>query len=180
MDDLVRQGKTRYVGCSNFASWQLARALGTAERLGLAPFISAQNAWNVVDGLADPTLPSACSALGVGIIPFTPLASGILTGKYRRGEPPPPGTRAGDLPNVRQRYLTEDHLAAIDRLWPWAEARGNSMAGVAVAWLLGQPAVSTVIIGARTPDQVASNATLGDWSLSAAELEEVSALARGE
>jgi aryl-alcohol dehydrogenase-like predicted oxidoreductase len=179
MDDLVRQGKTRYVGCSNYAAWQLAQAHGICAQQGLARWISAQNAWNLVDGLEDPSLPTACDALGIGIIPFTPLASGILTGKYRRGEAPPAGTRAADLPNVRQRYLTDNRLAAVERLRPWAESRGHGPAELAVAWLLSQPAVSTVIIGARTAEQVEANAKMAGWTLSGEELGEVNALARG-
>ena len=177
MDDLVRQGKVRYIGCSNYSAWELARALGIGERCGLTPWASAQNAWNVIDGLDDPSLVAACGALGVGIIPFTPLASGILTGKYRPGEPPPPGTRAADLPNVRAR-LTDDRLAAVERLRPWAEARGYTPGELAVAWLLAHPEVSTVIVGARTVEQVEQNARMAEWSLSAAERDEVAALAR--
>jgi aryl-alcohol dehydrogenase-like predicted oxidoreductase len=177
MDDVVCQGKVRYIGCSNYAAWQVAQALGLGERLGLVPWVSAQNSWNILDGLEDASLLPACGALGVGIIPYTPLASGILTGKYRHGEQPPPGTRAGDLPAVRER-LTDARLAAVERLRPWAEARGHTTAELAIAWLLSYPDVASVLVGARSADQVEANVRAGDWSLSPAERDEALALAR--
>lgn len=177
MDDIVRQGKARYIGCSNYPAWQIAQALGISERLQLAPWVSAQNRWNLLEGLDDPSLLAACRALGVGIIPYTPLASGILTGKYRRGEAPPPGTRAGDLPNVRER-LTDAKLAAVEQLRPWAEARGHTTGELAIAWLLAHPEVSTVIVGARSAAQVEANVRAAEWQLSAAERDEVTVLAQ--
>jgi aryl-alcohol dehydrogenase-like predicted oxidoreductase len=179
MDDLVSQGKARYIGCSNFPAWQLAQALGISERLGLNRWVSAQNRWNLLDGLDDPSLVAACGALGVGIIPYTPIASGILSGKYHRGEEPPPGTRAGDMPQVRRR-LTDAKLAAVERLRPWAEQRGHTTAELAIAWLLSYPEVSMVIIGARTVEQVEQNAASGSWVLSPEEREAVAALAQGD
>jgi aryl-alcohol dehydrogenase-like predicted oxidoreductase len=178
MSDAVRQGKVRYVGCSNYTAWQLAQALGAQQASGLVPWISAQNRWNLIDGLDDPHLLPAAGALGVGIIPYTPLASGILTGKYSIGKEPPAGTRAGDMAGVRQR-LTDAKIEAVDRLKPWAEARGHDTKDLAIAWLLAHPEVSTVIVGARSSEQLASNVTAVDWTLSAQERDEVAALARG-
>ena len=177
MDDLVHQGKVRYIGCSNYNGWQVAQAVGLSERFGLSPWISAQNRWNLLEPLDDALLPEACAGLGVGIIPFTPLASGILTGKYRRGEAPPAGTRAGDLPNVGRR-LTDKNLDAVERLRPWAEAHGHTMAELAIAWLLAHPEVSTVIVGARTASQVEANLKAAAWSLTADERDAVTSLAR--
>lgn len=179
MDDLVRQGKVRYIGCSNFPAWQVAQGLGISDRLQLAPWISAQNRWNLLDGLSDPELVPASRALGVGIIPYTPLASGILTAKYQGSGEPPAGTRLGDLPAVRHR-LTAAKQAAVDRLRPWAEARGRTTAELAIAWLLAYPEVSTVIVGARTLDQVAQNVRAASWTLSPEERDEVAALVHGE
>jgi aryl-alcohol dehydrogenase-like predicted oxidoreductase len=178
MDDLVRQGKVRYLGCSNYAAWEMVRGIGVSQRAGLAQWVSVQPQWNLLDGLDDPHLLPACRALGVGIIPYRPLASGILTGKYRAGEKPPPGTRAGDLEGVRRR-VTDEGLAAVDRLRPWAEERGRSTGDLAVAWLLAYPEVSTVIVGARTPEQAEQNVRAVDWKLTPAERDEVTALARG-
>lgn len=179
LDDAVRQGKVRYVGCSNYAAWQLAEALGAGKLQGLDPWISAQNRWNVIDGLDDPHLLPACRRFGVGIIPYTPLASGILTGKYQRGAEPAPGTRMGDMPMVRQR-LTDAKLAAVERLRPWAEARGHTTTELAIAYLLAHPEVSTVIVGARTSAQLADNVKAADWVLTPAERDEVTALAQGQ
>ena len=178
LDDLVRQGKVRYVGCSNYPAWQLVQALGISERAGLARWVSAQPRWNLLEGLDDPHLLPACRAFGVGLIPYTPLASGLLTGKYRPGEAPPPGTRAGDLPHIRRR-LTEARLAAVERLRPWAEARGHTTGELALAWLLAHPEVSTVIVGARTAQQIAHNVRAVGWALSPAERDEVARIAEG-
>jgi aryl-alcohol dehydrogenase-like predicted oxidoreductase len=178
MDDLVRQGKVRYIGCSNYRAWQLAHALGISRGEGLTPWISIQPRWNIVDGLDDPDLLPACRALGVGMIPYTPLASGILTGKYQPGQDPPPGTRFGDLPFMRSR-LTDDRLAAVERLRPWAEARGHTIGELAIAWLLAHAEVSTVIVGARDAQQIDQNLRAVSWRLTAEERDEVAALSNG-
>ena len=175
MDDLVRQGKVRYIGCSNYAAWQLVQGLGTSRNGGLAPWISVQPRWNLLEGLDDPHLLPACNSFGIGIIPFTPLASGMLTGKYRRGEAPPKGTRAGDLPNVGQR-LTDAKLEAVERLAAWAESRGHSVGDLAIAWLLAHPEVSTIIAGARSADQVDMNVGAAGWHLTLEEVDEVQRL----
>jgi aryl-alcohol dehydrogenase-like predicted oxidoreductase len=178
MDDLVRQGKVRYIGCSNYRAWQVAHALGISRQLGLVPWVSVQPRWNVIDGLDDPTLLPACRALGIGMIPYTPLAGGILTGKYRPGVDPPAGTRFGDLAFLRSR-LTDERLAAVERLRPWAEARGRSVGELAIAWLLAHPEVSTVIVGARSAEQIDQNLGALSWQLTAEERDEVALLAHG-
>ena len=178
LDDLVCQGKVRYLGCSNYPAWQLAQALGISERAGLAPWVSVQPRWNLLEGLDDPHLLPACRAFGIGMIPYTPLASGLLTGKYRAGAEPPPGTRAGDLPHIRRR-LTEARLAAVERLRPWAEARGKTTGELALAWLLAHPEVSTVIVGARTARQIEQNVGAVSWALSPEERDQVAHLAHG-
>ncbi|HZO25228.1 MAG TPA: aldo/keto reductase [Chloroflexota bacterium] len=179
LDDAVKQGKIRYVGCSNYAAWQLAEALGVGSANGLVPWVSAQNRWNLIEGLDDPHLLTAAAKFGVGIIPYTPLASGMLTGKYRRGEEPPAGTRAGDMPMIRQR-MTDAKLEVVERLTPWAEARGESTARLAISWLLAHPEVSTVIVGARSADQLAENVKAAAWALTPEERDEVAAIARGD
>ena len=179
LDDAVKQGKIRYVGCSNYAAWQLAEAIGVGSANGLAPWVSAQNRWNLIEGLDDPHLLPAAAKFGVGIIPYTPLASGMLTGKYRRGEEPPAGTRAGDMPMIRQR-MTDAKLEVVERLTPWAEARGESTAKLAISWLLAHAEVSTVIVGARSADQLAENVKAAAWALTPEERDEVAAIARGD
>jgi len=175
MDDLVRQGKVRYIGCSNYPAWQLAQALGIAKANQWAPWVSIQPRWNVLDGLSDPHLLPACRALGVGIIPYTPLASGVLTGKYRAGEEPPADSRASHYPRMRA-LLTDDRLSKVERLREWAEQRGRSVAELAIAWLLAHKEVSTVIVGARTPEQTEENVKAAGWQLSEQERDDVAAL----
>lgn len=178
-DDVVRQGKARYLGCSNFMAWQMAHSLGVQERLGLSRWRVIQQSWNLVDGLEDPPLAEACAALGVGIVPYSPMAAGVLTGKYRRGEAPPPGTRLAERPRTR-RMLNDRMLDAVDRLRPWAEARGHTTGELAIAWLAAHPVVSSVIVGARRPEQVRENVRAADWALTAEERDEVYRLVHGE
>jgi len=178
MDDLVHQGKVRYIGCSNYAAWEVAYGLGQSQRLGLDRWVAAQNRWNIIDGLSDPELINAGEALGVGIVPYTPLASGILTGKYKKGEEPKAGTRFADLPGIRER-LTDEKLAKVEKVRAWAEERGHSASEAAVAWLLAHPVVSSVIVGARTAAQVKENVKIADWTITAEERDELSALVNG-
>ncbi|HET6316289.1 MAG TPA: aldo/keto reductase [Chloroflexota bacterium] len=175
MDDLIHQGKVRYIGCSNYTAWQLAQALGVSTANGLAAWVSTQPRWNVLDGLSDPHLLRACKALGVGIIPYSPLASGVLTGKYKAGEEPPANTRATHYPRLKA-GLTQERLDKVERLKQWAEERGRSVAELAVAWLLAHPEVSTVIIGARSPAQAEENVKANSWLLTEQERDEVAAL----
>jgi aryl-alcohol dehydrogenase-like predicted oxidoreductase len=174
-DDLVREGKLRYIGCSNWSAWQLAWGHGVQQTNGLAPWASVQPEWNFVNGLQDPHLLPACRELGVGIIPYMPLAAGALTGKYTRGEDPKPGTRLGDRPRTR-RVLGDRLFQLIEVLTPWAEARGHTLPELAIAWLIAHPEVSTVIVGARRAPQVLENLKAVDWKLTAAERDEVAAL----
>jgi aryl-alcohol dehydrogenase-like predicted oxidoreductase len=174
-DDLVTQGKTRYVGWSNYRAWQMAQADALSRQHGWTAGVSAQNRWNILSGPDDPTLVEACGALGIGIIPYTPLASGVLTGKYAGGQRPATGTRLGDVPVVQRRYR-EPHFAAVERLRHWAEERGRTTTEVAIAALLSYPEVSTVIIGARSVEQVVANARLTEWHISPEERDEALAL----
>lgn len=178
MDDLVTSGKVRYLGVSNFQAWEVARGLGISERLGVNRWVAVQNRWNLLDGLDSPELDGAASELGVGIVPYTPLASGILTGKYRKDAEPEPGTRAGDLPRVRER-ITDAKLEAVDRIRAWADERGHTVAAAAIAWLLAHPSVSSVIAGARTPEQVASNVAAASWQMTPEERDELERIAQG-
>lgn len=178
MDDLVRSGKVRYVGVSNFKAWEVARGIGLSERLGLNRWTAVQNRWNLLDGLDSPELETAAAELGVGIIPYTPLASGILTGKYAPGEEPAPGTRVGDLPRMRER-LTDEKLARVEKIRAWAEERGHTPAEAAIARLLAHPAVSSVIAGARSMDQVAANIDAASWQMTPEERDELTRIAQG-
>lgn len=178
MEDLVRDGKVRYIGCSNFRAWEVAHGIGVSRAIGSQGWVAAQQRWNLLDGLDSPELEQAAEALGVGIVPYTPLASGILTGKYRKGAEPEAGTRAADLPRVRER-ITDAKLDAVERIRPWAEERGHTVAEAAIAWLLAHPVVSSVIAGARTPEQTTANIKAAEWVMTPEERDELTALARG-
>ena len=178
LDDLVRAGKVRYIGCSNYAGWQLLKALGVSERRGFERFVSQQIHYTLQAREAEYELIPAGLDQGVGVMVWSPLAGGLLSGKFRRAQQGPEGTRAlsdwGEPP-VRDADALYD---IVEVLVDIAEERGVSAARVALAWLLGRPGVSTVVVGARTEEQLADNLAAADLELSAEErvrLDEVSA-----
>lgn len=175
MDDLVRSGKVRYIACSNYRAWEIAHGLGMSAQLGLERWIAAQNRWNLLDGLDSPELEQAAGHLGVGIIPYRPLASGVLTGKYSQGAEPGAGTRLADVPRLRS-HLTPERATRVGRVQAWAAERGYTAAEAAIAWLLAHPVVSSVIAGVRTTDQLTTNARAAGWVLSPEERDELYAL----
>ncbi|GAA3192019.1 aldo/keto reductase [Actinocorallia longicatena] len=176
LDDLVRAGKIRYVGCSNYSGWHLMKALATSDRCGLARFVSQQIYYSLQAREAEYELVPAAVDQGVGVLVWSPLAGGLLSGKYRRGEAPPEGTRrfAGwNEPPVRDEALLYD---VVDALAGIAEERGASPAQVALAWLLSRPAVTSLVIGARTDGQLAENLGAADLVLTSGELDRLTAL----
>jgi aryl-alcohol dehydrogenase-like predicted oxidoreductase len=172
LEDLVRQGKVRYVGCSNFAAWQICEALWAADRKNLTPFVSVQPRYNILDRAIERELVPFCRQYGIGIVPYSPLAGGILTGKYQLGEAPPADTRAGRNPRL-QRQLNEEMLGKVGALDTWAQAQGHGVGELALAWLLSRPEVSTIIAGATRPEQVDQNAKAADWKLSPDDLKAI-------
>ena len=173
LDDLVRSGKVRYIGHSNFSAAQTVEAAWTAKTEHLTPFVSLQNHFNLLNRL-DTELLDVCVKHGLGILPYFPLASGMLTGKYRAGQAAPEGTRlAGPMGG---RMLTEGNFDTVQKLEEIAEQGGHSMLELAMSWLAQQPAVSSVIAGATKPEQVEQNAAAVDWKLSAEELAAVDAV----
>ncbi len=172
LDDLVRSGKVRYLGASNFDAWQLCHANDLAERRGWEAFISVQPEYNMLAREIEKELLPYCEWSGVGILPYFPLAGGFLTGKYTRGEAPPAGTR-GQRSQYVQQFLKPENFDVLDRLRPIAEAHGRSLADLAIAWLLAQPRVSSVIAGATKPEQVRINAAASTWVLTAEEVAEI-------
>jgi aryl-alcohol dehydrogenase-like predicted oxidoreductase len=170
LDDLVRQGKVRYIGHSNFAGWQLADAAWLARDAGTVPFISAQNEYSLLQRGIEAELIPAADHFGVGILPFFPLANGLLTGKFRR-EVAPAGTRVADL---KPALLESAPWDALDSLAAFAQDRDLTMVEVAFGWLLAQPGVASVIAGATTPAQVTANAAAsGRWAPDAADLQAI-------
>ncbi len=172
LEDLVRQGKVRYVGCSNFAAWQICEALWAADRKNLTPFVSVQPRYNILDRAIERELVPFCRQYGIGIVPYSPLAGGILTGKYRLGEAPAADTRAGRNPRL-QRQLNEEMLGKVGALDAWARRQGHGVGELALAWLLSRPEVSTIIAGATRPEQVDQNAEAADWKLSPDDLKAI-------
>jgi aryl-alcohol dehydrogenase-like predicted oxidoreductase len=176
LDDLVRSGKVLYIGNSNFSGWQIADADWTARAGGLERFVSAQNNFSLLErGVEREVLP-ACERFGLGLLPFFPLASGFLTGKYQRGEPPRQGTRLAAWGARGAAALSDRNFDRLEGLEAWAEQRGRRILDLAFAWLLGHPAVSSVIAGATTPEQVQANARCAEWILTPEEVVEVRAL----
>jgi aryl-alcohol dehydrogenase-like predicted oxidoreductase len=173
LDDLVRSGKVRYLGNSNFAGWQIADADWTARTAGLTPFISAQNQYSLLHREVEDEVVPACEQFGLGLLPFFPLDSGLLSGKYQRGTPPAEGTRLAQ--ERYQRWLDGADWDTIEALTAYGKERGHSLLDVAIAGLAAQPAVTSVIAGATTPDQVRANAAAGQWRLTA---DDVAALDR--
>ena len=138
LDDLVRSGKVRYIGASNYAAWQLCRANDVAEANGWSRFVSVQPHYHMLERSIERELVPYCEAFGTGIIPYYPLAGGFLTGKYRRNEAPPPGSR-GESSEYVQRYFTDRNFDILDKLQAFAKEREKSMVELAIAWLLGPP-----------------------------------------
>ena len=176
LDDLVRQGKVRYLGCSNFAGWQVVEAAWTARSASLSPFISAQNFYNLLERNVEKELVPACNAYGLGVLPYFPLASGLLTGKYRRGEAAPEGTRLSAA-RFGKAALTDKNFDKVEKLTAFAADAGHSLLDLAIGWLASQSHVSSVIAGATKPEQVEQNVRAGEWKLTPAELAKVSEVA---
>jgi aryl-alcohol dehydrogenase-like predicted oxidoreductase len=170
LDDLVRAGKVRYPAVSNYSAWQVADIMGRCERRGYASPVVSQSLYNVLERGIEQELIPACSFYGLGIIPYSPLAGGFLSGKYRPGKPVPPGVRGYDNLVWQQRWLTERNFRILAALEAFAGECGRSVGELALAWLVAQPLVCSVIAGATAPEQVASNARAGEWRLSSEEL----------
>lgn len=176
LDDLVRAGKVLYIGNSNFTGWQIADADWTSRTQGLERFVSAQNNFSLLErGVEREVLP-ACERFGLGLLPYFPLASGFLTGKYQRGEPPRQGTRLAAWGKRGAAALNDRNFDRLEALENWATQRGRRILDLAFAWLLGHNAVSSVIAGATSPEQVQTNARCAEWILTPEEVEEVRAL----
>jgi aryl-alcohol dehydrogenase-like predicted oxidoreductase len=175
LDDLVRSGKVRYVGASNFSAWQLAQANLLAEWRGYAPFVSIQNHYHMMERDQEREMIPYCNAHNVGILPYFPLAGGFLTGKYKRGEAAPAGSRGEQSPYV-QRYMTDANYTKVEKLEAWAQERGHTMSELAHAWLLAQPQVSSVISGATKLEQVQANAASAEWALSSDDTQQINAV----
>jgi aryl-alcohol dehydrogenase-like predicted oxidoreductase len=169
LHELVVEGKVRYLGHSNFSGWQLADAAHLAARNGHTPFISAQNHWSLLERETEAEVVPAARHFGLGVLPYFPLANGLLTGKVRQGQAIPAGTRLAG----REAYVTAEKLARVEKLIAWAQEHGVTILDVAIGALAARPGCSSVIAGAMTPEQVKANAAAVEWVPAAAELAEI-------
>jgi len=174
LDDLVRTGKVRYIGCSNFAAWQLCEALWTSKLNNLESFIVVQSKYNLLDRSVESELVPCCESYGVGLIPWGPLASGFLTGKYRRGLEVAEGMRLAKPISVYSDVLNDTNFDKLDKLEAFAKERGHSVGELAIAWLLFHPWLSSVIAGAMNREQLSTNIAAADWKLTAEDIAQLS------
>jgi aryl-alcohol dehydrogenase-like predicted oxidoreductase len=172
LDDLVHQGKVRYIGCSHFAAWQVVEAQWTSRHLNLNSFVSCQDEYSLLVREIERELLPAMKAYDLGLVPFFPLASGLLTGKYKRNAMPE-GARLTATQRLADRYINEANWQKVERLEHFAAERGHSLLELAISWLLAHPAVPSVIAGATRPDQADANVKAAGWKLTPDELAEV-------
>ena len=180
LDELVRQGKIRYIGCSNYQAWQACEAAHTSRSRHIPSFICAQNEYSMINRSVERELLPFCRAYGVGLVPFYPLAAGFLTGKYRPGEPLPKGARYDDASKARpaqaalarglqERFLNDRNFGVLPPLEEYASQAGHTLAELALAWLASNPAVSSVLVGASNTDQLDANVKGVEWRLTPEE-----------
>ena len=172
LDDLVSSGKVRYIGNSNYSGWQIANSHWIAETKGYAPYISAQNEYSLLDRRIEAEVVPAAEKFGLSILPFFPLASGLLTGKYQRNADAPEGTRLASGP-MADRLLTDRNFDKVEALEEFAKQRGHTLLELAFSWLATQKFVGSVIAGATRPEQVKANAAAAAWRLTAEEMADV-------
>ncbi|MBI4081172.1 MAG: aldo/keto reductase [Candidatus Lambdaproteobacteria bacterium] len=176
LDDLIRQGKVRYIGNSNFTGWQAVEAEWTARSCGLNPFICCQNEYSLVMRDIDKELVPAIAKYGLGLLPFFPLAGGMLTGKYKRSAPMPKGARLTNTKRLADKYLTDENWPIVERLESFCAERHHTLLELAFSWLAARPGVASVIAGATKPEQLQQNVVAADWALTPAELAEIDKL----
>ncbi|RDJ26855.1 aldo/keto reductase [Bosea caraganae] len=178
LEDLISQGKVRYIGCSNFPSWQVADAAWTAKTLGTERFVSCQDEYSLMVRGAEKELIPAAMHYDMGLLPYFPLANGLLTGKYKRNAPLPEGARMTRESQRATEVLTEVNWEKTEKLTAFCEARGKTLIELAFSWLAAQPVVSSVIAGATKPEQVEANVKAAEWALTAEELAEIDTITK--
>ena len=173
LDDLVTQGKIRYIGCSNLPSWQVVESQWISKSLGLNRFVSCQDEYNILNRNVEAELIPAMQKYGCGLLPYFPLASGLLTGKYKRTEMPE-GARLTDMPTFANRiYLTDENFDIVDNLNKFANKTGHSILELAFGWMASRPTTASIIAGATKPEQIDANVAAVNWVLSQSEIDEV-------
>ena len=173
LDDLVTQGKIRYIGCSNLPSWQVVESQWVSKTMGLNRFVSCQDEYNILNRNVEAELIPAMQKYGCGLLPYFPLASGLLTGKYKRTEMPE-GARLTDMPTFANRiYLTDENFDIVDNLHKFANKTGHSILELAFGWMASRPTTASIIAGATKPEQIDANVAAVNWVLSQSEIDEV-------
>ena len=170
LDDLVRDGKVRYIGSSNFSGWQIADADWTARGNGVNRFVTAQNLYSLLDRRLEREVVPACEEFGIGILPYFPLASGMLTGKYSRGKDAPAGTRLSSMGDRAKAAMSDAVFDVVEKLTEFATERDHTILELAMSWLASLPHISSVIAGATSGDQVKQNAQAASWQLTDEEM----------
>ncbi|MFL2764038.1 MAG: aldo/keto reductase [Dehalococcoidia bacterium] len=173
LNDLVRSGKVRYIGCSNFAGWQIAQAMETSRKESLEAFVSNQPEYSMLNRSIETEILPACENYKLGILPFFPLANGFLTGKYKRNQPPPSGTRLSESAESANAYFTSKNFDIIEKLEQLANDANHTVTELAISWLLSNNNVSSVISGATKTSQLEINAKAADWDLETDVLDEI-------
>jgi aryl-alcohol dehydrogenase-like predicted oxidoreductase len=176
LEDLIRQGKVRYIGCSNVPAWRVVEAQWTARMSGLNAFTSCQDEYSLLVRDIERDIVPVAQEYGLGILPYFPLASGLLTGKYRRNATMPEGARLTTTQRLADRYMTEANWERVERLDDFAKARGHTLLELAFSWLAGKPVVSSVIAGATKPEQLEANVRAVEWTLTPDDLAEIDRL----
>jgi len=179
LDDLIREGKVRYIGCSNYAGWQIAEAEFVAREIGANRFVSNQSEYSLLNCEVEKDVLPPLEKYGMGFLPYFPLASGVLTGKYRPGQAKPAGTRLSGGGELADHFLKDDFIALADQLRVFAEARGHSLLELAFSWLASKPVIWSVIAGASSPAQLEQNVKAAGWKLSADDFAEVDRILNG-
>jgi aryl-alcohol dehydrogenase-like predicted oxidoreductase len=175
LNELVKAGTVKEIGCSNFSAQQLREAESAATRLRSARFVSVQNEYSLLNREPEAQVLGECARQGIAFLPFFPLKSGLLTGKYRKGQPIPEDTRVAKIERYRK-LLTEENLDKVERLIDYAQSHGHTILDLAISWLLAHPVVASVIAGASSAQQVRANVSAANWDLTPADLEEIDVL----
>lgn len=176
LEDLVSQGKVRYIGCSNLSAWRMVESQWISRHAGLERYVSCQDEYNLLNRTIEADLMEAMAVYGCGLLPYFPLASGLLTGKYRPGAMPA-GARLTDMPAFANRqYVTEQNFAVVAELETYAKERGHTLLELAFGWLAARPVTSSIIAGATRPEQIDANVASAGWALSADEVAEIDAI----
>lgn len=178
LEDLIRQGKVRYLGCSNLPAWQVVEAQWMARHLGVNAFVTCQDEYSLLARDPERELLPAMDAYGLGLLPYFPLASGLLSGKYKRNTPMPEGARLTATQRLADRYLTDPNWQIVERLEEFCAQRGRSLLELAFSWLTARPPVCSVIAGATRPEQVEQNVAAVEWVLTPDDMAEIDRLTK--